>query len=194
MSARSGEVARRTAETEVTVRLDLDGTGEAAIATGIGFLDHMLTLFARHGRFDLTVQAQGDVRVDGHHTTEDTGIVLGQAIREALGDRRGIARYGTAYVPMDEALVRTALDISGRPYCVYDVPVRTPRVGDFDTELAGHFCQSLAFNALLTLHVDAIRGENSHHLIEAVFKSLGVALYHATRVVRPDLPSTKGTL
>lgn len=192
--ARTAEIHRATGETDVTVRLDLDGTGESSITTGVPFLDHMLTLFARHGRFDLSVMARGDTHVDIHHTTEDVGIVLGSAIREALGDRRGIARYGLALVPMDEALVRTALDISGRPYCVYEVPVPAARVGEFDTEMAAHFCQSLAFHALLTVHIDLIRGQNSHHIIEAVFKSLAVALHAATRIVRPDLPSTKGSL
>jgi imidazoleglycerol-phosphate dehydratase len=192
--ARAAEVQRQTGETDVRVRLDLDGAGEGDISTGVPFLDHMLTLFARHGRFDLSVQVSGDTHVDDHHTTEDTGIVLGQAIRQALGDKRGVARYGFAYVPMDETLVRSALDLSGRPFCIYEVPVAAPKVGTFDTELAEHFCQSLAFHALLTLHVDLIRGRNAHHILEAVFKSLAVALHAASRVVRDDLPSTKGTL
>jgi imidazoleglycerol-phosphate dehydratase len=140
------------------------------------------------------VRAAGDTEVDDHHTTEDVGIVLGGALREALGDKRGVARYGWAYAPMDETLVRTALDLSGRPYCVYEVPVPAAKVGAFDTELVGHFCRSLAFQALLTLHVDLIRGENTHHILEAVFKSLALALHAATRLVREDLPSTKGTL
>ena len=171
LSTRTAEIHRRTGETEVRVQLGLDGAGRAEVATGVGFLDHMLTLFARHGRFDLAVQARGDTQVDDHHTTEDVGIVLGQALRDALGDKLGIARYGHAYVPMDEALVRSALDLSGRPFCV-----------------------SLALNALLTLHVDLVRGRNTHHILEAVFKSLALALYTATRIVRHDLPSTKGTL
>jgi imidazoleglycerol-phosphate dehydratase len=191
---RTAEVHRQTGETDIRVRLDLDGTGEAEIATGVPFLDHMLTLLARHGRFDLLVRAAGDTEVDDHHTTEDVGIVLGGALREALGDKRGVARYGWAYAPMDETLVRTALDLSGRPYCVYEVPVPAAKVGAFDTELVGHFCRSLAFQALLTLHVDLIRGENTHHILEAVFKSLALALHAATRLVREDLPSTKGTL
>lgn len=192
--ARTAEVHRQTGETDVRVQLDLDGSGQAEISTGVPFLDHMLTLFARHGRFDLLVQVTGDTQVDDHHTTEDTGIVLGQAFRQALGDKRGLARYGHAYVPMDETLVRSALDLSGRPFCVYEVPVAPPKVGTFDTELAEHFCQSFAFHALLTLHVDLIRGRNAHHILEAVFKSLAVALHAASRVVRDDLPSTKGTL
>jgi imidazoleglycerol-phosphate dehydratase len=178
----------------VRLRLDLDGTGAAEVGTGIGFLDHMLDLFARHGRMDLRVHASGDTHVDDHHTTEDVAIVLGQAIKEACGDKRGIARYGHAYVPMDEALVRSALDLSGRPFCVYEVALPTTRVGTFDTELVEHFFQSLALNAGLTLHVDLIRGRNTHHIVEAVFKSAALALHHATRIVREDLPSTKGTL
>ncbi|GAC1331335.1 MAG: imidazoleglycerol-phosphate dehydratase HisB [Chloroflexota bacterium] len=192
--ARSSERHRQTAETDVQVRLDLDGRGEAEIATGIGFLDHMLTLFARHGRIDLAVVARGDLHVDDHHTTEDVGIVLGQAVSEAIGNKRGIARYGHAYVPMDEALVRSALDLSGRPYYVFNVALPVEKVGTFDTALVEHFCQSLAFHAMLTLHIDLIRGRDSHHIVEAVFKSLGVALHQATRIVRDDLPSTKGAL
>jgi imidazoleglycerol-phosphate dehydratase len=191
---RSAQVRRGTGETSVELRIDLDGTGIGNVETGVGFLDHMLDLFARHGRFDLTVRARGDTHIDDHHTTEDVGITLGQALREACGDKRGIARYGHAYVPMDEALVRSALDLSGRPFCVYEVPVPGSKVGSFDTELVEHFCQSLAFNAALTLHVDLIRGRNSHHILEAVFKSLALALHDATRIVREDLPSTKGTL
>jgi imidazoleglycerol-phosphate dehydratase len=178
----------------VTVRLDLDGRGEAEVATRIPFLDHMLDLLARHGRFDLTVRATGDLEVDAHHTTEDIGIVLGQALREALGDKRGIARYGSAYAPMDEALVRCVLDLSGRPYSVFEVPMLAPRIGTLDTELVEHFCQSLAFQAHMNLHLDLIRGRNTHHIVEAVFKSLALALHAATRIVREDLPSTKGTL
>lgn len=191
---RTGEVQRRTGETDIRVRLDLDGTGDAEIATGVPFLDHMLNLLARHARIDLLVRATGDTEVDDHHTTEDVGIVVGQALRESLGDKRGVARYGWAYAPMDETLVRTALDLSGRPFCVYDVPVAAQKVGTFDTELASHFFQSLAFAALLTLHVDRIRGDNAHHLIEATFKSFAVALHAATRIVQADVPSTKGSL
>jgi len=191
---RTGEVHRQTGETDVRVRLDLDAGGEAEVSTGVPFLDHMLTLLARHGRFGLLVQAGGDIEVDDHHTTEDVGIVLGQALRAALGDKRGIARYGWAYAPMDETLVRTALDLSGRPYCVYDVVMPVPKVGTFDTELVAHFFQSLAYAGLMTLHIDCIRGENAHHLIEAAFKSFALALHAATRIVHDDVPSTKGTL
>lgn len=191
---RTGEVHRRTGETDVRVRLDLDGSGEVEIGTGVAFLDHMLTLLARHGRLDLLVRATGDTEIDDHHITEDVGIVLGQALRAALGDKRGVARYGWAYAPMDEALVRTALDLSGRPYCVYEVPVPAQKVGTFDTELVSHFFQSLAYAALLTLHVDRIRGDNAHHILEAAFKSVALALHAATRIVHDDIPSTKGTL
>lgn len=191
---RRGEMHRRTAETDVRVTIDLDGAGVSEVSTGVGFLDHMLTLFARHGRLDLTVEARGDLHVDDHHTTEDVGIVLGEVLREALGDKRGIARYGHAYIPMDEVLVRSALDCSGRPYCVYNAPIPAAKVGTFDTELVEHFCQSMAFHAMLTLHVDLIRGQNSHHIAEAVFKSLALALHQASRVVRGDLPSTKEAL
>jgi imidazoleglycerol-phosphate dehydratase len=192
--ARTGEVHRQTGETDVRVRLDLDGNGQAEVSTGVPFLDHMLTLVARHGRVGLLVQASGDSEIDDHHTTEDVGIVLGQALRAALGDKRGIARYGWAYAPMDETLVRTALDLSGRPYCVYNVPVPVPKVGTFDTELVSHFFQSLAYASLMTLHIDCIRGENAHHLLEAAFKSFALALHAATRLVHDDVPSTKGTL
>lgn len=194
MKHRTAEVERGTLETDIRVRLDLDGEGHAHIETGIGFLDHMLTLLARHGRLDLAVEAHGDRQVDDHHTTEDIGIVLGNAIRDALGDKRGIARYGWAYAPMDEALVRTALDLSGRPCCVYEVPLSAAKVGSFDTELVEHFCRSLAMHAHLTLHVDLIRGRNTHHILEAVFKSLALALHQAVRIVGNEVPTTKGTL
>ncbi len=192
--ARTADAHRVTGETDVRVRIDLDGSGDAEIATGIGFLDHMLALLARHGRMDLLVRAAGDTAVDDHHTTEDVGIVLGGAIAEALGDKRGVARYGSAYVPMDEALVRTAIDLSGRPFFVYAVPVPYGKVGTFDTELVEHFFRSLAYAGRVTLHMDLIRGENTHHIIEGAFKSFAVALHRASRVVHTDLPSTKGTL
>jgi imidazoleglycerol-phosphate dehydratase len=194
VSGRVSEVSRETSETSVRIRLDLDGSGEVQIGTGVGFLDHMLTLLARHGRFDLTAEARGDTEVDDHHTTEDVGIALGKALHEALGDKRGVARYGFAFAPMDESLARVALDLSGRPFCVYNVPLGDAKVGSFDTELVEHFCRSLAFNALLTVHVDLIRGSNTHHVVEAVFKGLALSLHQATRIVREDLPSTKGIL
>lgn len=192
--ARYSEIQRQTRETDVRVRLELDGGGLSDITTGIGFLDHMLMLFARHGQFDLMVRAEGDRHVDDHHTTEDVGIVLGQALRQTLGDKRGVSRFGHAYVAMDDALARTVIDLSGRPYCVYAVSIGTAKVGSFDTELVEHFCQSFAFNGMVTVHIDLIRGRNTHHIVEAVFKSLGLALYHATRVTRGDVPSTKEAL
>ncbi len=202
MSAKTGgrdrvaTVERQTAETSIDLTLDLDGEGSATIATGIGFFDHMLTLFARHGRFNLNLEARGDLDVDPHHTVEDTGIVLGQAMREALGEKRGIARYGHAYVPMDEALVRAVVDLSGRPYCVYTVPALVPRLGGFDTELCEDFWYAMASNGRFNLHIDSIRGRNSHHIIEASFKAVARALRDAVQTGGwgEQIPSTKGTL
>lgn len=202
MSAKTGgrdrvaTVERQTAETSIRLTLDLDGEGSATIATGIGFFDHMLTLFTRHGRFNLNLEARGDLDVDPHHTVEDTGIVLGQAVREALGEKRGITRYGHAYVPMDEALVRAVVDLSGRPYCVYAVPALVPRLGAFDTELCEDFWYAMASNGRFNLHIDSIRGRNSHHIIEASFKSVARALRDAVQTGGwgEQIPSTKGTL
>lgn len=192
---RNCERRRQTAETDISLRLDLDGEGSANISTGIGFFDHMLTLFAKHGGFDLDLAASGDLQIDPHHTVEDVGIVLGSALNEALGDRDGIRRFGSAYVPMDEALVRAVVDISGRAFCHYQAAVRAKRLGSFDTELVQDFLEALAANGKLTLHVDMIRGRNSHHVVEAVFKSLGRALADAVaRSGRSGVPSTKGTL
>ena len=194
---RRAEVKRETGETKIAVALDLDGTGRADIATGIGFLDHMLTLLARHSMVDFLVRAEGDLQVDDHHTTEDVGIVLGQAIRQALGDKRGIRRYGHAVVPMDEALAEAAVDISGRPFLAWSVPFARPKIGSFDTELVEEFFRALAFNAGLTLHVTLKAGSNAHHVAEACFKALARALREA---VEPDpramgaIPSTKGVL
>lgn len=202
MSAKTGgrdrvaTVERQTAETSIRLTLDLDGEGSATIATGIGFFDHMLTLFTRHGRFNLNLEARGDLDVDPHHTVEDTGIVLGQAVREALGEKRGITRYGHAYVPMDEALVRAVVDLSGRPYCVYAVPALVPRLGAFDTELCEDFWYAMASNGRFNLHIDSIRGRNSHHIIEASFKAVARALRDAVQTGGwgEQIPSTKGTL
>jgi imidazoleglycerol-phosphate dehydratase len=186
---------RKTAETETSVQLDLDGSGTSTIETGIGFFDHMLTLLSMHAGFDLRLQAKGDLEVDAHHTVEDVGIVLGAAVLEALGDKSGIRRYGSALVPMDEALVRAALDLSGRPFCHYEAVVRAKRLGAFDTELVEDFLRAFATAGGITLHVDMIRGRNSHHIVEAVFKSLGRALAEAVSVSgRSGVPSTKGTL
>jgi imidazoleglycerol-phosphate dehydratase len=192
---REAHIQRKTAETDITLSISLDGQGSSRIATGIGFFDHMLTLLALQSGFDLEITAEGDLDVDPHHTVEDVGIVLGQALRDALSDKAGIHRYGAAYVPMDEALVRTALDLSGRSYCHYLTSVRAKRLGTFDTELVEDFLQALASHGGITLHVDMIRGRNSHHVIEAVFKSLGRALGDAVSPSgRSGIPSTKGTL
>lgn len=193
---RQGEIQRKTTETDVQVDLKLDGSGESTVDTGIGFFDHMLTLFARHGLFDLTVNCRGDLAVDGHHSVEDVGIALGEAVRRALGDKAGIARYASFYVPMDEALAFVAVDISGRPFLVYDGGHMAPQIGAYDTELTEEFLRAFAFHAGITLHVKVLYGNNSHHKVEAVFKALGHALYEAVRV-RGDIKgvlSTKGTL
>ncbi|MBI3148112.1 MAG: imidazoleglycerol-phosphate dehydratase HisB [Betaproteobacteria bacterium] len=194
---RQAEVSRKTLETEVTVKLNLDGNGVAKIATGVAFLDHMLEQVARHGLVDLEVTAQGDLHVDGHHTVEDVGITLGQAFAKALGDKRGICRYGFAYVPLDEALSRVVLDISGRPGVEFYVPFSRAMIGQFDVDLTHEFFQGFANHALVTLHIDNIRGQNAHHQAETVFKAFARALRDA---VSPDpraagaLPSTKGSL
>jgi len=196
MDARHAEVRRTTGETDITVRLDLDGAGAAKVDTGIGFFDHMLTLFAHHGRFDLEVTAQGDLEVDAHHTVEDVSLALGQALREALGDKRGVRRYGSTVLPMDEALTMVALDLSGRPFYADDLRLSGVRIGEFDGELASHFFQSLAFQAGITLHVRLLAGSNAHHIVEAVFKAVARALAQACEIHgRGDaVPSTKGSL
>ena len=194
---RVAEISRKTAETDVYVKINLDGTGVNEISTGIGFLDHMLVLFSKHGRFDLTVRCNGDLEVDGHHTTEDIGIALGQAFKEALGDKRGIKRYGSTILPMDEALILTAVDISGRPYLRYRMQIPAPMVGDFDTELLREFVIAFAFNAGITLHVRRLDGVNSHHIIEGTFKSLGRTMRKAVSTdesAKDEIPSTKGVL
>jgi len=194
---RRAEISRETSETAITVALGLDGEGRADIATGIGFLDHMLTALARHGLFDLKVQAKGDLHIDFHHTTEDVGIVIGQCLRQALGDKRGIRRYGAAVIPMDEALAEAAVDISGRPFLAWSVTFAQPKIGEMDTELFEEFFRALAFNAGITLHVTQKSGTNAHHVAEACFKALARALREA---VEPDpralgaIPSTKGVL
>ena len=194
---RAGSVSRRTAETDVAVSLALDGTGKAEIATGVGFLDHMLELFARHALVDLTVTVMGDLHVDQHHTTEDAGIALGQAFAQALGDKKGIARYADVHLPMDETLSRIALDISGRPFLVFRTSFPTEKIGAFDTELVREFLQAFAMNAGITLHVETLYGENSHHVAESCFKGLARALRQAVTVDPREggrVPSTKGTL
>lgn len=195
--ARIGEVTRTTKETDLHVRLDLDGRGEARVKTGIGFFDHMLEALARHGLLDLTVEARGDLHVDGHHTVEDTGIVLGQAIAKALGNRAGIRRYADAMVPLDEALVRCVMDVSGRPYLSYQIEIpKWQMLGDYDVFLTPEFFRALVQNAGLTVHLDLLRGDNPHHIVEAAFKAFARALDAATaqdpRVT--GVPSTKGAL
>jgi imidazoleglycerol-phosphate dehydratase len=194
---RQATVKRKTAETAIEVSLDLDGSGRAEIATGVGFLDHMLDLLARHSLIDMTVRAAGDLHIDFHHTAEDIGIVLGQAFAQALGDKRGIARYASLDLPMDEALTRVALDISGRPYLVWRVEFSRPKVGDMDTELFREWFQAFAMNAGLTLHVECLYGDNNHHIAESCFKGLARALRAAVAIDprRADaIPSTKGSL
>ena len=194
---RAASVSRRTAETDVAVSITLDGTGKAEISTGVGFLDHMLELFARHGLFDLTVKVTGDLHVDQHHTTEDTGIALGQAILQALGDKKGIARYADIHLPMDETLTRVAVDISGRPFLVFRTAFPTEKIGVFDTELVREFFQAFAMNAGLTLHVETLYGQNSHHIAESCFKGLARVLRQAVALDPREegrIPSTKGTL
>lgn len=194
---RTAKIERNTQETRIRLTLSLDGTGTAEIATGCGFLDHMLTLFAHHGRFDLSLHCTGDLHVDAHHTTEDIGIALGTAFREALGDKGGIARYGHFLLPMDEALVLCALDFSGRAFLRYEIQVPAERLGSFDTELAEEFWQAFVRAAGLTLHLQQLAGKNSHHILEAVFKGAARALRTAVTILpelQGEIPSTKGLL
>ena len=194
---RIGEISRKTAETAVRLRLDLDGTGAGRIDTGCGFLDHMLTLFAKHGRFDLDVQCKGDTHVDDHHTVEDVGICLGDAFAQALGDKRGVVRYGSMLLPMDEALILTAVDLSGRGMLCYDLHIPAQKVGTFDTELAEEFFIALARRGDMTLHIRQLAGGNSHHIIEGAFKSLARSLGAAAAIdprFSQEIPSTKGVL
>ncbi|WP_114964417.1 imidazoleglycerol-phosphate dehydratase HisB [Alkalilacustris brevis] len=194
---RAGEITRNTTETEITVRVDLDGTGKGENATGVGFFDHMLDQLARHSLIDITLRAKGDLHIDDHHTVEDCGIALGQALAQALGDKRGIRRYGACLLPMDDALVRAALDLSGRPFLVWNVGFPTPKIGTFDTELVREFFQAFSTHGGITLNVATLDGANSHHIAEAAFKAVARALRDA---VEPDpragdaIPSTKGAL
>jgi imidazoleglycerol-phosphate dehydratase len=194
---RTADITRNTKETQIRVRIDLDGTGQAALSTSIGFFDHMLDQIARHGLIDLAIDAKGDLHIDGHHTVEDVGITLGMAFAQAVGDKRGITRYGHAYVPLDEALSRVVVDFSGRPGLHMDVPFKAGAIGSFDTQLAFEFFQGFANHALVTLHIDNLKGENAHHQCETVFKAFARALRMA---LTPDprsagvIPSTKGSL
>jgi imidazoleglycerol-phosphate dehydratase len=194
---RTSEIKRVTGETDIELSLNLDGVGNSKIATGCGFLDHMLTLFAKHGRFNLTVSCKGDTQVDDHHSVEDIGICLGQALREALGDCAGIARYGSMMLPMDEALVLCAIDVSGRSYLVYNLEIPMQKVGTFDTELVEEFLTAFVRSAGITLHVKKLDGKNSHHIIEGAFKALARALSQAVAIDEKragEIPSTKGVL
>ena len=194
---RTGSIHRKTNETSIDVDVNLDGTGIYSVSTGIGFLDHMLEQLSRHSLIDLTVKAVGDLHIDQHHTTEDTGLAIGEAIAQALGDKRGIVRYGLAYAPMDETLTRVALDISGRPYFIWKAAFTTPRLGEWDTELIEHWFHSFAQTAGLTLHVECLYGQNNHHIVESCYKALARALRQAVEIdsrKSDSIPSTKGTL
>ena len=195
---RTGHIIRKTKETAINLNIDVDGNGkQVSVNSGIGFFDHMLNLFAAHGRFDLVLDCDGDIEVDGHHSVEDIGIALGQAVKEALGDKKGITRYASFYLPMDETLALVALDISGRPFLVYDGTEMAPMIGNYDTELTEEFLSAFAFNAGITLHVKILYGSNSHHKVEAIFKALGHALHDAVKInpeTADEIPSTKGLL
>ncbi len=196
MENRTAEIARKTRETDITVSINIDGTGKSEISTGIGFFDHMLEGFARHGLFDLKVKAVGDLHVDCHHTIEDTGIVLGQAIAQAIGDKKGIKRYGNSILPMDETLVMSAIDLCGRPYFVMDADFTAPMVGEFDTQMVREFFYAISYSAMMNLHLRVITGTNDHHKIEALFKSFAKSLDEATTIDSriTDVLSTKGAL
>jgi imidazoleglycerol-phosphate dehydratase len=196
-SPRTAEVSRNTAETQITVKVNLDGTGKASLSTGIGFFDHMLDQIARHGLIDLDIQAKGDLHIDGHHTVEDVGITLGQAVAQAVGDKKGLRRYGHAYVPLDEALSRVVIDFSGRPGLEMHVPFKSGMIGTFDSQLAYEFFQGFANHAFVTLHIDNLRGDNAHHQAETVFKAFARALRMALEIDARSagvIPSTKGSL
>jgi imidazoleglycerol-phosphate dehydratase len=194
---RKASIERKTTETEISVSVDLDGEGTYDVKTGIGFLDHMLELLSRHSLIDLKLRAKGDLHIDFHHTAEDSGIALGQAVAKALGDRKGIRRYASLHLPMDEALTRAAIDVSGRPYLVWKVDFSRPKIGDFDTELVREWFQAFAMNAGVTLHVETLYGDNNHHIAESCFKALARALREALEIdqrQKDRIPSTKGSL
>ncbi len=197
LSPRTAEVSRNTAETQITVKVNIDGTGKASLSTGIGFFDHMLDQIARHGLIDLDIHAKGDLHIDGHHTVEDVGITLGQAVAQAVGDKKGLRRYGHAYVPLDEALSRVVIDFSGRPGLEMHVPFKSGMIGSFDSQLAYEFFQGFANHAFVTLHIDNLRGDNAHHQAETVFKAFARALRMALEIDPRSvgvIPSTKGSL
>ena len=194
---RTADISRKTAETDISLKLNIDGKGESTVSTGCGFLDHMLTLFSKHGRFDLSVTCKGDSQVDFHHTAEDIGIVLGQAFKDALGDKKGIIRYGNMILPMDEALILSAIDFSGRSYLGYDLQIPTEKVGVFDTELVEEFFLGFVRNAQVTLHIKQLAGSNSHHIVEGAFKSVARSIAQAVKVdenFKDEIMSTKGVL
>ncbi|WP_119270749.1 imidazoleglycerol-phosphate dehydratase HisB [Taklimakanibacter deserti] len=194
---RKASIERKTTETEISASVDLDGKGAYEVKTGIGFLDHMLEQLARHSLIDIKLKAKGDLHIDFHHTTEDSGIALGQAVAKALGDRKGIRRYASLHLPMDEALTRAAIDVSGRPYLVWKVDFSSPKIGDFDTELVREWFQAFAMNAGVTLHVETLHGDNNHHIAESCFKALARALREAIEIdprQKDRIPSTKGSL
>lgn len=194
--SRKSTINRKTAETDVTLTLNLDGLGNSLIETGIGFFDHMLTLASKHGLLDLEIKADGDLYVDAHHTVEDVGIVLGLALKEALGDKKSIRRYGTVHIPMDESLAMVSLDLGGRPFLVFDAALKAQRLGEFDTELIEEFFRAVAFNAGINLHIKVLYGQNTHHMIEAIFKAFGRAVDEASGIDErvKGVPSTKGML
>lgn len=194
MEQRTAKTERKTKETDITLEINLDGAGKYEIDTGIGFLDHMLAHLSKHGKIDLTIKAKGDLQVDAHHTIEDIAICLGSALSEALGDKKGIARFGNSSVPMEDALANVSIDLSGRPCCIYNVEYQTDKIGDFDVECIEELLRSFANNGKFNLHVNMPYGLNSHHIAEAVFKALGQALAAAVRIIGSDVPSTKGKL
>ena len=194
MGERHAVVERDTKETRIRVEVDLDGTGTSKVSTGVPFFDHMLDQLARHGRLDLTVEAEGDLEIDAHHTVEDTGIALGQALAEAWGDRAGVERFGDALVPIDEALTQVAIDLSGRPYLEYEVDAPVELIGTFETSLVKHFFEAVVANARITLHIRGLGGDNTHHVYESLFKAVAVALRRSIAVTGAGVPSTKGVL
>ena len=194
MADRKAKITRKTNETDILLQINLDGEGKYEIDTGIGFLDHMLSHLSKHSKIDMTLKAKGDLEVDQHHTVEDVAICLGEAIVQTLGDKKGIARYGNSAVPMEDALANVALDLSGRPFCVYNVQYRTEKVGDFDVECFEELLRSFANHGKFNLHITVPHGTNSHHIAESIFKALGQALGQAVKIVGKDIPSTKGTL
>ena len=194
MKKRTAKITRKTAETDIKLELNLDGSGSYEIDTGIGFLDHMLTHLSKHGKMDLIVKAKGDLQVDAHHTVEDVAICLGNALTESLGDKKGIARYGQSSVPMEDAMANVSIDLSGRPFCVYNAEYRTDKIGDFDVECVEEMLRSFSNHGKYNLHVNVPYGTNSHHIAEAIFKALGQAIATAVKITGKEIPSTKGTL